>query len=166
MTASPRKRSLSVSEDFFFSAVSFPLRRSGRWCGEFPFDHFTPLNALILNKENGDPKRGTHLSIEQWIVIRFRTEGKKGCGGMISDRVLLDQHINIHIHEKKPVPYYDTGSFLPPYLPFTITHHYLKMKYGYPFPSPTPHIIVKPPKTARSRQKNSNCPNFGTLLVV
>ena len=32
-----QKRSVSVSEGFFFSAVSFPLRRLGRLCGAFPF---------------------------------------------------------------------------------------------------------------------------------
>ena len=33
ITASSRKRSVSVSEGFSFSAVSFPLRRLGRLCG-------------------------------------------------------------------------------------------------------------------------------------
>ena len=37
LTASSRKRSVSVSESFFFSAVSFQLRRLGRCCGAFPF---------------------------------------------------------------------------------------------------------------------------------
>ena len=36
-TTNSRKRSVSVSEGFFFSAVSFPLRRLGRCCGAFPF---------------------------------------------------------------------------------------------------------------------------------
>ena len=37
LTASSRKRSVSVSESFFFSAVSFPLRNGERCCGAFPF---------------------------------------------------------------------------------------------------------------------------------